>query len=398
MKKILLPVLLICIVLRVPAQVKMQGTIKPGTDGGTIEVYLKPSATFSQKDEAMSFALALPATLQPAPSLGPSGTTANGTGVVPGITGLQPNFLVNNLGSTLRELVTSIESIDNASYYIYTFLFSGTATNPHNWKADEEQKVFSIAFNGCTANCNVSDIKLVSMPYGGSTKNAYWYFQPNTLGDITNYPAPFYSNSASGALKNGGSNDGSTLSILGLANTVLLPLKLSAFYAAIKDCEVQLTWQIQKEANIASIAIERASDNISFTEIGKQTSYTSFASNSYTDDNAPLGNVYYRLRFVDNDGKFSYSTVKQVNLNCRGKNRVLVYPNPAKGLINIVLPVIYEKATIKVLDASGKVVSINENKLAHRSINVSKLPYGSYIVRIITNNEIIDNIKIELAR
>src|SRR5687768_4118166 len=94
----------------------MQGTIKAGATARTIDVYLKSSASFSQKDEAMTFALAVPVTVQPAPSMGSSGVTANTTGPVTGITGLQPNFLFNALGSTSREVVVTTQTVNSVSY------------------------------------------------------------------------------------------------------------------------------------------------------------------------------------------------------------------------------------------------------------------------------------------
>jgi hypothetical protein len=131
MKKIFSLLLLISPVVCSYSQ-KMQATIKPGNTAGTIDVYLKPSGTFSQKDEALTFALAIPTTIQPAPSLGTSGTTTNSLGLVQGITGLQPTFVVNNLGTTQREVVVTNESISGDPHYIFTFIFAGTATVNHD--------------------------------------------------------------------------------------------------------------------------------------------------------------------------------------------------------------------------------------------------------------------------
>ena len=70
----------------------MQATIKPGITPSTIDIYLKPSSSFSQKDEAMTFVLAIPANVLPVPSMGSSGVTSNTTGAVTGITGFSPIF------------------------------------------------------------------------------------------------------------------------------------------------------------------------------------------------------------------------------------------------------------------------------------------------------------------
>jgi hypothetical protein len=397
MKKILVSFIILCVAVNVYGQTKMQGTIKPGSNPGTIDIYVKPSATFSQKDEAMSFALAIPATVQPAPSIGTSGTTANGTGLVDGMTGLQPNFISNSLGSTLREVVTSVETINTVSYYVYTFIFAGTALSNHDWTTDAEQKLFTIAFNGCTTNCSVGSIKLVNLPNGGVTKNAYWYFQPNTVGDITNYPAPFYANPLSGIPNNGGSNNGSALSTLDLASAVILPLKLLSFNATVNNCSVSLSWQTARESNFAYYIVERSETSIGYREVGRITT-TPGASQSYTyiDNSAPIGTVYYRIRFVDNDGSSTYSSVKEVGLNCTGKNNVLVYPNPTKGVINIILPVGFGNAKVRVLNAEGKEVASDNSSVLNRSVNIKGLPNGSYFIETIKDDKIYSSTKIIL--
>jgi hypothetical protein len=226
MKKILFFLLLFAIANSY-SRPSVQATLKPGSDANTIEIWLKPSATFSQKDESMSLALAIPASLKTIPTLGSAGKTANSKGLVYGTSGLRPNFLINNLGATSREVVVTSEAINGAAHYVYTFLFAGTASSEHNWTAGEEQLIFRIAFEGCATNCNLKELKLVNLPKGGSTGNAYWYFQSNTLGDITNYVSPFYANSNTGALKNGGSTNGSALSVIGLADANQSPGKLN---------------------------------------------------------------------------------------------------------------------------------------------------------------------------
>src|SRR5207249_194732 len=152
-----------------------------------------------------------------------------------------------------KEVITSLENIYGVPHYLYIFIIAGTASTNHDWTAHVEQKLFSVQFNGCTAGCG-SSVKMVNIPNGGSTQQAYWYFQPNTVGDITFYDAPFYDNPEAVAIIGGGPG-GPAPSYIELSN-VILPVKLSSFDVAEKGCMVSLTWQVAEETNLAYYSIE----------------------------------------------------------------------------------------------------------------------------------------------
>ena len=68
-KNLLSAVVIFAVSLNASAQ-KMQASLKVGANPRTVDVFLKSSATFSQKDEAMTFVIAIPAALKTAPTLG----------------------------------------------------------------------------------------------------------------------------------------------------------------------------------------------------------------------------------------------------------------------------------------------------------------------------------------
>ncbi|MGN6439231.1 MAG: T9SS type A sorting domain-containing protein [Agriterribacter sp.] len=379
----------------------MQATIKRGTTPRTIDIYLKPSASFSQKDEAMTFVVAIPSSVLPAPSMGSSGVTTNSTGPVTGITGLQPDFLTDNLGSTQREVFVSTESINSSSYYIYTFIFSGTASSNHDWTGGTEQQVFSIQFNGCTSNCDPTNEMLVNLPNGGANSNAYWYFQPNTIGDITNYAAPFYSNSDSGPANNGGSSDGSALSTISLTSSVTLPVKLESFNVHSHNCAVNTSWAVTSNSNALYYELEKSENGVDFKKVDvvNATAQEGLMANySYTDETASGRRLYYRLKLEGKDGTFSYSDVESVLLNCAGAASVFIYPTLTEGQINIRLGQGYQKSEIRIINSLGQQLLSDESNNLFRTLNLKKFPDGTYLVQVIDKNQIVGNEKIVLNK
>jgi len=379
----------------------MQATIRVGTTPRTIDVYLKPSASFSQKDEAMTFTLAIPATIGPAPTQGSSGAMANGTGAYNGISGVAPTLLVNNLGSTSRELVVSTQTINGIQYYVYTFIFSGTATSNHIWTANTEQLIFSVQFNGCNSNCEaLSSTLMVSLPNGGAQGNSYFYFQPNTIGDITNYPAPFYANEQGGTVVNGGSSDGSALSYIALGMMVPLPVNLTSFNAREDNCIVTINWQTSGEYNAGSFNVQRSVNGTTFTTAANvHANGTTSADKTYSaiDNSAPTGNVYYRLQIVDKDGKNSFSKIQRVHVNC-SRGSIIVHPTITPGPVQVFLPAGYEKATVVVLNALGEQLMASSAGTLNRSINLSMYAGGSYMINVIKDGKLINSFKVVVHR
>jgi hypothetical protein len=91
-------------------------------------------------------------------------------------------------------------------------------------------------------------------------------------------------------------------------NSVILPVNLLSFEAALAGSKVVLNWQTAQEVNNKGFYIEKSSDGISFTALwfvaadgnGKYT---------YSDFGALTAANYYRLKQQDVDGKFTYSKI-----------------------------------------------------------------------------------------
>ncbi len=154
---------------------------------------------------------------------------------------------------------------------------------------------------------------------------------------------------------------------------------------------VCLNWQTANEQNVASFEIERSIDAQHFSQVGTQMAKNQ-SSNSYSmiDDIALLQSntvLYYRIKEVDKDGKFTYSTVKQLKLF--NQELVSIYPNPAKD--NIHIEGWFNIKQMQLFDMSGK--KLQTWSTAQPAIDVSRLQNGSYILQLELKSGIMQQLK-----
>lgn len=135
----------------------------------------------------------------------------------------------------------------------------------------------------------------------------------------------------------GGRGSGGT-SQIGAAGQVIvtvnsiLPVKLGNITAFEKLSGIQIDWTVYSEENLDRYELERSDNGRSFIVIGNVASLNSVTETKYSwFDVHPLPGVsFYRLKSIDIDGKFGYSSVIKVNLS-KSVKEVSVYPNPVSG-------------------------------------------------------------------
>ncbi len=162
------------------------------------------------------------------------------------------------------------------------------------------------------------------------------------------------------------------------------------FKAQKENQTVKLLWSTATELNNAYYAIERSANGKSFEKIGEINSYgNSNMLKSYQFvDEKPMSTVnYYRLRQVDFDGK--ETVYKTVSVNFGKNTTTKVYPTVAKDKINVEISGDYGVTDLLVVNLLGQVVKSQklQNTEGVTPINISDLPNGSYIMRIVSKNE-----------
>lgn len=130
--------------------------------------------------------------------------------------------------------------------------------------------------------------------------------------------------------------------------TFALPVKLVSFTAEkYENTQARLQWTTASEINNDHFEIERSADGDNWEAIGEVKGHgtTNEQQNySYIDAKPLAGINYYRLKQVDEDGKYEYSSIAAVDFTSGNAEQVnttimQVYPNPlASGrVLNIAL-------------------------------------------------------------
>ena len=112
------------------------------------------------------------------------------------------------------------------------------------------------------------------------------------------------------------------LTLLLCSSFALASVELYSFHAYAVVDQSQLEWTTGQEENLSLFVIERSTDGENFFAIAQVTASGSYSEYHYTDS-SPLDvdmdrTFYYRLKMVDRNGTFNYSSVEQVSLTFNG--------------------------------------------------------------------------------
>lgn len=174
----------------------------------------------------------------------------------------------------------------------------------------------------------------------------------------------------------------------------LLPLTFLNFNAVKQNNKIQLSWKTANEINTSHFSIQRSTNAVNFTTIGKVNAAGSSLQSSYgfADDISQLktNKVYYRLQQEDKDGKITLSNIVVVSI-AAGTAQFTMLPNPARNYFTVIPDgsIDLTNATITISSLTGKLLI--KQKLQNngeQKINISALSKGMYMVNIITNSSI----------
>jgi|688.fasta_scaffold07283_6 hypothetical protein len=164
----------------------------------------------------------------------------------------------------------------------------------------------------------------------------------------------------------------------------ILPIYLATFDGHNEGRENHLYWLTEQEINSSHFEIERSNNGYDFIKIGIVETDPSKSYN-FIDNSPYSGSNYYRLKMVDLDETFSYSSI--IYLETKNQIESKVYPNPFEdSLIYTYESEQNEELEIQVINILGqKVFQYNVSCQTcgnYVSINTSNIPSGKYTIRI----------------
>lgn len=162
----------------------------------------------------------------------------------------------------------------------------------------------------------------------------------------------------------------------------ILPLKLLDFYAKKCNNSACIEWKTEKEINMQNFEIYKSTDGVNFIFL-KIVNAIGAGSNTYNLEDKNILNpiIYYRLRMIDVDGKFTESNIIKVRFE-KGET-VEIFPNPVSNYF-LLRGINYVKE-ISLIDVTGKIVKTFLPNSTNK-YDISDMPKNIYFVKIRDKN------------
>lgn len=190
----------------------------------------------------------------------------------------------------------------------------------------------------------------------------------------------------------------------------ILPVSYRSFTAVAGANAVNLNWSFDAEVLDREFEVQRSYDQSDFSTVafvlGSDPSHTNSGNYSFKDESADFSNnpvVYYRLKLLESDGGYSYSSIKMVRASGEISSaffKVRVMPNPYMDKINVNFTS-NENGTseITLSNTAGIIIKrINKNIVkGYNTFQIQDLAghaSGMYLLNVVINGRLVQAKKI----
>ena len=160
-----------------------------------------------------------------------------------------------------------------------------------------------------------------------------------------------------------------------------LPVTLASFEVTKENGTANLTWSTTEEVNSERFDVEHSQNGKHWNLIG------SVASNgeskvkrnyNFTNKNPAGGNNYYRLKLIDKNTTYAYSSIRMIDFD---EIKLEVYPNPVSDILTIGSGNWKAISNVQVINMNGAAV-YNSGNTPSQIVNVKDLKTGIYVVKV----------------
>lgn len=176
---------------------------------------------------------------------------------------------------------------------------------------------------------------------------------------------------------------GNPISVLG----VTLPVNWLSFTGRAIHGDVELNWSTASELNNSHFEIQRSANAIDFSAIGSVAAGTnpSVVNNyQFLDLNPLSGTSYYRLKQVDIDGKYSFSSIIQINGT--PLSEIKIYSD-AEALHLLVPASVSGSSIAFIYDVAGRLIQKQQVLPGRNIISTAGLSGGNYFVQLVNGGK-----------
>ncbi|MEZ4921687.1 MAG: T9SS type A sorting domain-containing protein [Crocinitomicaceae bacterium] len=176
----------------------------------------------------------------------------------------------------------------------------------------------------------------------------------------------------------------SPFTLASYTNNNPLPIELLSFEAKLNNEQVDLFWTTVSESNNDYFEIERSFDGQQweYLETVDGAGTSSITLNYKVIDSKPHAGVnYYRLKQVDFDGNYEFSSVAKVDVPFNNLGNLVIYPNPTNDFIYIEGDE-KELGQVVITNVAGQIIEVDivlSNGVA--TIDLNNYADGIYFVR-----------------
>ncbi len=167
------------------------------------------------------------------------------------------------------------------------------------------------------------------------------------------------------------------------ARSLPLPVTILSFDIIAKQTTALLNWTTTSEKDFDYFDVEYSINGRSFSSIGKVAAkgFASNTTNYFFEHNSNVGNNYYRLKMLDKNGSYVYSTIKMLVI----ENKKFILKNT---LVNNKLNIVSKDAStaFMIYNSFGQkmLTGIGSGEM---NIDISSLSAGVYFIKTANNEQ-----------